>query len=68
MKKEYWEVSDEQLMDKSGKKSNEWMDILRDFGASTKKSNEVVNHLQEHYNLPRYWARTISTIYIKNEN
>ena len=31
MKKEYWEVSDEQVVEKTGKKISEWMGILDKF-------------------------------------
>jgi len=34
------------------------------FGAAGKKSNDVVAHLQQH-GVPRYWARTLTTRYLK---
>jgi hypothetical protein len=65
MKKEYWDVEDMQVIEKTGKKIAEWIEILDGFGASSKKSNEVVEHLQSSYNVPRYWARTLTTLYLK---
>ncbi len=65
MKKEYWDVTDEQVMEKTGKKISEWIAILDKFNAAGKKSNEVVAHLQQEYNVPRYWARTLTTHYLK---
>lgn len=65
MKKEYWDVTDEQVMEKTGKKLDEWKKVLDKFGAADKKSNDVVAHLQADFNVPRYWARTLTTWYQK---
>lgn len=67
MKKEYWDVGDEQVLEKTGKKISEWIKILDKFKASEKKSNDVVAHLQADYNVPRYWARTLTTHYLKSK-
>lgn len=66
MKKEYWDVTDEQVMEKTGKTLSEWISLLDAFAASQKKSNEVVAWLQSEYNVPRYWARTLTTHYLKS--
>ena len=66
MKKDYWNVTDEQVIEKTGKKISEWMRILDKFKAGEKKSNEVVAHLQTEFSVPRYWARTLTTNYLKN--
>ncbi len=66
MKKEYWDVSDEQVMEKTGKKIDDWIGILNAFQAGEKKSNDVVAHLQKDFNVPRYWARTLTTLYLKS--
>ncbi|WP_343631454.1 DUF4287 domain-containing protein [Fluviicola sp.] len=65
MKKEYWDVSDEQVIEKTGKPISFWMETLKDFKAEEKKSNEVVAFLQEMHAVPRYWARTLTTHYLK---
>ena len=65
MKKEYWDVSDEQVLEKTGKHIAEWIAIMDAFGTADKKSTETVVHLQEQYNVPRYWARTLTTHYLK---
>ncbi len=65
MKKEYWDVTDEQVIEKTGKKIATWITILDQFKAAEKKSNEVVAYLQEEYQVPRYWARTLTTLYTK---
>jgi hypothetical protein len=65
MKKEYWDVTDEQVIEKTGKPIAEWIQILDAFNAKDKKSNDVVAHLQQAYSVPRYWARTLTTHYLK---
>jgi hypothetical protein len=65
MKKEYWEVSDEQVLDKTGKKIGAWIKVLEKFKAAEKKSNDVVVFLQHEHEVPRYWARTLTTLYLK---
>lgn len=68
MKKEYWDVSDEQVIEKTGKKISEWIKILDKFKADEKKSNDVVSFLQKEHDVPRYWARTLTTLYLKQKN
>lgn len=65
MKKEYWEVTDEQVIEKTGKPLAHWKKVLDKFGAAEKKSNDVVAHLQNEHDVPRYWARTLTTRYLK---
>ena len=67
MKQDYWNVTDEQVIEKTGKKIAEWIAILDAFKAAEKKSNDVVAHLQGEYNVPRYWARTLTTHYLKKK-
>ncbi len=65
MKQDYWDVTDEQVIEKTGKKLSEWISILDAFNAAEKKSNDVVAMLQADYAVPRYWARTLTTHYLK---
>ena len=65
MKTEYWDVTDSRVIEKTGKNLQDWMQILEAFGASGKKSNEVVAYLQNDFKVPRYWARTLTTHYLK---
>jgi len=65
MKQDYWDVSDEQVIEKTGKKISDWIKILDKFKAADKKSNDVVAYLQQEHNVPRYWARTLTTHYLK---
>lgn len=67
MKQDYWNVEDKQVIEKTGKKISEWIKILDKFKAAEKKSNDVVVHLQQEYNVPRYWARTLTTLYLKQQ-
>lgn len=66
MKKEYWDVNDEQVIEKTGKSIAFWMETLKDFNVREKKSNEAVTFLQEMHAVPRYWARTLTTLFLKN--
>lgn len=65
MKQDYWDVTDEQVIEKTGKKIAEWISILDAFKAAEKKSNDVVAYLQNDHGVPRYWARTLTTHYLK---
>lgn len=67
MKTDYWNVSDDQVIEKTGKKIDDWMQLLETFNAGEKKSNEVVAYLQQEHNVPRYWARTLTTRYLKKD-
>ncbi|MFT3909055.1 MAG: DUF4287 domain-containing protein [Ferruginibacter sp.] len=67
MKQDYWNVSDEQVIEKTGKKIAEWIKILDKFKAVEKKSNDVVAYLQQEHAVPRYWARTLTTHYLKSK-
>lgn len=65
MKKEYWDVTDEQVLEKTGQPLAYWVGVLDAFGAKDQPSNDVVNHLQKQHDVPRYWARTLCTRYQK---
>ncbi|MFL5763390.1 MAG: DUF4287 domain-containing protein [Bacteroidia bacterium] len=67
MKKEYWDVTDEQVVEKTGKKISEWIKILDKFGAADKKPTDAVAYLQKDFDVPRYWARTLTTHYLKKK-
>jgi hypothetical protein len=66
MKKEYWDVSDEQVHEKTGESIDHWVKILSDFNTQDKKSNDSVTHLQNNHGVPRYWARTMTTLFLKS--
>jgi Domain of unknown function (DUF4287) len=65
MKPDYWNVTDEQVVEKTGKPLAHWTKVLEKFGAAGKKSNDVVAHLQNEHGVPRYWARTLTTRFLK---
>lgn len=67
MKSDYWNVTDAQLVEKTGKPLTHWTKVLDKFGAAGKKSNDSVAHLQKDHNVPRYWARTLTTRYLKDK-
>ncbi len=68
MKTDYWDVTDEQVVEKTGKPIAHWVQLLDGFNAAEKKSNEVVAMLQTEHAVPRYWARTITTHYLKKKD
>ena len=41
--------------------------MLDRFDAAKKKSNDVVAHFQDEHDVPRYWARTLTTRYLKSK-
>jgi hypothetical protein len=65
MRSDYWDVADEQVIEKTGHPLVHWKTILDSFSAGEKKSNDVVAHLQNDHGVPRYWARTLTTWYAK---
>jgi len=65
MKSDYWNVTDSQVLEKTGKPLAHWDRVLDVFGAADKQSNECVVHLQSAHGVPRYWARTLTTRYRK---
>lgn len=65
MKAEYWNVTDEQVVEKTGKSLAHWTKVLLQFDALSKRSSEVVSHLQTEHGVPRYWARTLTTGFLK---
>lgn len=67
MKKEYWDVTDEQVIAKTGQNIDHWIAVLIQFGAAEKKSNDCVAYLQQEHNVPRYWARTLTTLFLKSD-
>ncbi len=67
MKSDYWNVEDKQVIEKTGKPLAHWRKVLDEFGAKDKKSNDTVGHLQNTHAVPRYWARTLTTWYAKQQ-
>jgi hypothetical protein len=65
VKADYWDVSDEQVVEKTGHGIDHWTAVLAAFKAETRKSSEAVALLQETHGVPRYWARTLTTGYLK---
>lgn len=66
MKSDYWNVSDEQVIAKTGHSLKHWDSVLTKFKAAEKKSNDVVAYLQTEHEVPRYWARTLTTRFLKS--
>ena len=58
---------DAQVVEKTGKTLAHWTKVLDRFGAEKKRSNDVVAHLQDEHDVPRYWARTLTTWHLKQQ-
>jgi hypothetical protein len=67
MKSDYWNITDEQMIEKTGNPLAHWRKVLTAFDAADKKSNDVVAHLQKDHDVPRYWARTLTTWFLKQQ-
>lgn len=67
MKSDYWNVTDEQVVAKTGKAISEWLRIIDGVAPTAKSSNDVVAHLQKEHGVPRYWARTLTTLHAKRK-
>lgn len=65
MKSDYWNVNDAQVIEKTGKRLADWDKILAKFNAVDKKSTDVVRFLQVEHGVARYWARTLTTRFLK---
>lgn len=65
MKTDYWDVTDEQVIEKTGQPIAHWRAVLTAFGAADRKSNDSVALLQNEHGVPRYWARTLTTNFLK---
>ena len=65
VKADYWDVTDAQVIEKTGQPIAHWAGILSAFQAETKPSNAAVALLQNDHGVPRYWARTLTTNYLK---
>jgi hypothetical protein len=63
MRADYWDVTDAQVVEKTGKSLEHWRKVLNKMDVASMKSNAVVAHLQEVHGVPRYWARTLTTWY-----
>jgi hypothetical protein len=67
MKSDYWNIEDARVVEKTGKNIAHWIKVLDKFKAADKKPNDGVVHLQNEHGVPRYWARTMTTLYLKQK-
>ena len=56
---------DRHVVAKTGKTSAHWAKVLGRFGARAKPTAAAVEHLQSEHGVPRAWARTLVTDYLK---
>ena len=67
MNADHWEVSDEQVVEMTGKSLAHWTEVLNLFDAENKRSNDVVAHLKNEHQVPVSWARTLTTGYLQRQ-
>ena len=65
VRQDYWQVEDDQVVAKTGKPLSHWSKVLDRFGADAKATTETVDHLQDKHGVPRAWARTLATNYLR---
>jgi hypothetical protein len=65
VKADYWDVTDAQVIEKTGQPLAHWTAVLDGLGAASARSNDLVAALQKDHGVPRYWARTLTTGYLK---
>lgn len=65
VRQDYWQVEDDHVLARTGKPLAHWSKVLDRFGADGKATAEAVEHLQDKHGVPRAWARTLATNYLK---
>ncbi len=65
MKSDYWNVTDAQVIARTGRTIEDWMQILTNLDATWKRSSQIVSYLRDELGVPRYWARTLVTLHAK---
>lgn len=63
MRADYWNVTDEQVIEKAGKPLAHWASVIAPMAGEP--GNQIVGHLQTAHGVPRYWARTLTTWHLK---
>jgi hypothetical protein len=65
VRSDYWNVTDEQVLEKTRRSLQHWSNVLAKLDTAAMRSNDIVAHLQKAHGVPRYWARTLTTWYLK---
>ena len=53
-------MSDETLVEKTGKSWAEWVELLDAWGARERPHREIAAHLVEEHGVPGWWAQTVT--------
>ena len=59
------DAEDAQVVAKTGRPMAHWAKVLDAYGADSKATADTVDHLQDRHGVPRAWARTVLTHYLK---
>lgn len=65
---ENWNVSNDEVLLKTGKNSIDWCRILDRSSAFNMKPNDIVAFLQTEHGVHRHWARILTTNYLLNHD
>jgi len=57
------EITDQTVLEKTGKKSNEWYELLDKWGAQYQTHTKIAKHLYELYELSPWWAQIVTNRY-----
>ena len=57
-------LTNDQVLEKTGKPLAHWRSVLDRFGAASKKPRNVVGHLEARHRLPRFWATNLVFWYV----
>jgi hypothetical protein len=64
---DHWEVSDEQVVKMTGNSLAHWTEVLNQFDAEKRRSNDVVAHLKNEHRVPGNWARMLTDGYLQRQ-
>lgn len=67
MTEDFWNISDGQFLEMTGKTIPEWIKTIDIFTAVRRKTYDVVSLLREEYDVPEYWAQIIAAHYLKHK-
>jgi hypothetical protein len=56
-------VSDERMLDATGKRHEEWFALLDDWGGTTHSHSEIARHVIEELGVPGWWGQSITVSY-----
>lgn len=56
-------ISDERVVERTGKRRSEWFTILDEWGATERVHGEIATHLREAHGVPGWWSQHVTVAY-----